>query len=408
MRSLLAAAVVAILGAAALALPVRWARKPAAISPRDAAARAEAEVPGIGVVWGKLRGWERHEDGWLLLWQPAHGAWTVLVSVPDRGGPVPYHLSVAPWLPGARLSREAAGRLVGAGGDEEGVPRERVGRRDWRFGTRVLAGAVAAGAVLGFPRAPAADHWLAVVVGLVLGGAVVRRVLPTLPSAPWRRVTIAAAMTVIAALPALLPLAVRGYQVGVRPWVAGLAVVSASVLVLGAVMVGAFHYPVMSLATPPWWVGACALVLGVFLAVIRPMPLAAELAGCPLALLVLPAVALLLGWGTCLAADGLREVTALARGARRLVLALLAAAAVATPTSAAPLVVGGCAVASGARGEGAWLATAVAWGWVTGSTLSTCAWPAAVWPAAALLLGAWVVVAARAVARGERGGESPA
>ncbi len=404
---LLRAALVVMLAAAALLAPVRWAKHPAAVSPREAAARAEAEVPALGVVWGKVRGWERGEGGWWLLWQPAHGAWTVLVSVPDSQGPVAHRLSVVPWLPGARLSREAAGLLVGASADD-GVPFERVGRRDWRFGENVLAGAVATGAVLGFPPRPAADPWLAAVAGLLLGGAVVRRVLPTVPSAPWRRVTIVAAVGVAAALPSSIPVAVRLFQAGVRPWVTGLAVVSAGLLVLGAVVAGAFHYPVVSLATPPWWAGGCALTLGALLATVRPMPLAAELAGCRVAIVALPAASLLLGWGTALAADGLREVTALAKGGRRVILALLAAAAVAAPTASAPVTVGLCGVAGRARGEGAWLGAAVAWGWVMGSTLATCAWPAAVWPAAAFLLAPWALIAAQALAQGEGGAERPA
>jgi len=398
--ALLRGGVVAALGTASLAVALHRSGAQAPVSPRQAAARAEGVAPPLGLVWGKLRGWQRGQDGWWLVWQPAHGAWTVTAWVPDGTNRVRATLAAAPWLPGARLSGEAARLLAGAGA-EGGFPTELVGRRDWRFAGATLLGAVRTD-LPAQPRSGAGvDPWAAVLVGLALAGAVARTILPTLLSRLWRRATLLAAATLLLSVPALSPLAFSSYRPGVRPWVAELSVVASVAVVLAGVALALYRFPVLAGGAPPWRVASGALACGTMLPWLAPAPWARELAGTSAPVAAVPALAMLLAWFCCLAGDGLRELTGRGGWLVRLVVAGVAAAAVAAPTAAAPLVVAACAGAGSSRAGGAWVTLAVVWGWVTVSLLAGCAWPGAVWLSLALLVMGWAAVAAQAVT-GER------
>lgn len=408
MTTLGRAGAVTALGAATLVLALHRGGAPAAVSPRRAAARAEAVVPPLGVVWGKLRGWERRQNSWWLVWQPAHGAWVVTAWVPDGAAEVRATLAAAPWLPGARLSGEAARLLTEAGPEEVGVPTELVGRRDWQFGESALVGAVRTHRPGPSRRQQGLDPWAAVLVGLILAGAVARTVLPTLPSRGWRRATLAAGAALLASMPTLAPLVWSAYRPGVRPWVAGVSLMASGVVVLVGIAVAVYRFPVLTGDAPPWWVAAGALAGGTLLSWVAPLPWAAELAGTALPVPAVPAVAVLLGWLSCLAADGLRELTRRAGRAMRLAVAGLAAGAVAAPATAAPLVVAACVGASSSRAAGAWVTLAMTWGWVATSLLAGCAWPGAVRLAFGLALAGWALVAAQAVAAGHEPAGLPA
>ncbi len=387
-RSLL----VVVLACAAVVAPIVRAPTPAVVSPREAAARAERDVPPLGVVWGKLRGWERQGDGWALVWQPAHGAWTVTAWVGDGAAPVRSELAAAPWLPGARLSAGAA-RLLAGVTVEGGTPVELGGRRDWRFPAARVVGALPAGVGAQARRLAYGDPWAAVVLGLVLAGALARTVLPTLPSRAWRRLAMGGAGLVLLALPAMVPLAAGMFRAGVRPWVTGLAFVAAGAVVLGGVAVAAIRFPALAGTAPPWWASGSALALGAWLALLAPMPRAAELLGCQGGLATGAALAVLLAFVVSMAGDGLRALLSWARGASGLLLLALAATAVALASPAAVLLVGASCVAGRGRSEGGWISLAAMWGWVMASLQAAGVWPGAAWSSLAAALAPWTLLA---------------
>ena len=85
-RTLSAAAAAIALAAAALWVPATPPEPPASQPPAAAAGRAEDDLPSLGLPWGKVRGWERVNDGWTLTWQPAHGMWLVRCLGAGRTG----------------------------------------------------------------------------------------------------------------------------------------------------------------------------------------------------------------------------------------------------------------------------------------------------------------------------------
>lgn len=392
----LRAGATAALGGVSLVVPLRWATAPACVPPQAAAARAESVLPPLGLPWGKLRGWERWLDGWRLVWQPAHGAWTVAAWVPDGAGEVRVRLSAAPWLPGARLSREAARLLAGSSG-EGGVATELTGRRDWRFAGAALVGGVRTGSLLEPRQRPRGDMWAAVLLGMALAGAAARTILPGVPSRFFRGLILTAAAVLLLFLPALVALAASGYRPGVRPWVATLAGVGAGAVVLAGVVAAAVRFPVVAGGRTAWWVVGAALCGGALLGVVAPFPWAAALVGTRGAMWTVPAVTVLLGWLACLAADGLRELTRWAGTVGRLAMAGLAVAAVASPSPAAPLAVAACGAASWNRATGAWVSLLITWGWVAASLLAGSAWPGAVRLSLGVALAGWVVAGVHAV-----------
>lgn len=359
---------------AALLVPVTPSRERLAHAPRLAAERAESEVPGLGLGWGKLRGWKAVNDGWLLTWQPTHGAWLVRAWVPDGPGVVRWRLDVAPWLPGARLSRAAAAERIGCS-QAEVVPRERLGRRDWQAGEKRLVGALDAGGPL--PTAPPASGtpWAAAFAGLLLAGALARAAFPGVISRGWRGATLWAALAGAVMLPGSLSLAASSMSVGVRPWVAELSLVATGAAVLAALAIGAYRFPAKTGRPPALWV-AFALATGVLAGRLHAPDWLIDTAGLPWRAPLWIVAATLGGWLAGLAGEGLRELLEPVYRIRPVVLAALAGVAAAAAGVWLGLVAAIVLAAGEERGHSSWLAVAVAWGWFVGGAVEGCAWAA--------------------------------
>lgn len=364
---------VAAVGVATL-VPVTPSRPRLAHAPKAAAERAEREVPGLGLGWGKLRGWAAANDGWLLTWQPTHGAWLVRAWVPDGPGAVRWRLDAAPWLPGARLSRAAAAERTGSS-QSEVVPRERLGRRDWQAGGERLVGALDGGGPL--PSIPpiGGRAWAAAFAGLLLAGALARTAFPGVISRRWRSATLWAALAGALLLPGSLPLAARGLGVGVRPWVAELSLVATGAAVLTALAIGAYRFPAKTGFPPVLWTGF-ALAAGLLAGRLHAPDWLVDTAGLPWRAPVWIVAAMLGGWLAGLAGEGLRELLEPVYRVRPVVLALVASFAAATAGVWLGPVVAVVLAAGGERGHASWLATAAAWGWVVGGVVQGCAWTA--------------------------------
>lgn len=372
----------------ALLVPVTGAPPPASQSPAEAATRAEAEIPSLGVQWGKLRAWERVGEGWKLLWQPAHGSWAVKAWVPDAPGDVLWRLDVAPWLPGVRLTAKAVG-LIAGDTETEPVVHERLGRRDWSFGDLRVLGSLPAGGTL--PERPPQDGivWQALLAGALLAGAAARAVFPGVVARSWRRTTLWAIALVGATLPFATALAPRSFEVGVRPWVAQVSTVVSAAVLLGALAVAVVRFPAKWGPFPPTHVFV-ALAVGVLAGRISPIdPIAAAIGVGPGAALV-AGLALTLGWLTGLAGEGLRELAAVFRRLRPLLLAGVAIGVVVTAGPWLGPLVAVVLVASRDPGQGIWLGVAASWGWVAGALLASAEWPGAVVTGVALLAAALV------------------
>ncbi len=396
-RRLAGVAAAAALAALALQVPVTPSAPPASEAPSAAAARAERELPSLGVPWGKVRGWERVGDGWTVTWQPAHGMWLVRAWVPDDPGDPLWRLDAASWLPGVRLSQRAARALTGR---EDGLAqgRERLGRRDWLLGHTRLVGALPAGGRL--PADPGRDDPVpeAVLAGLLLAGAAARHLVPGVPGRFWRQAVGWAALALLPLLPQLSALVEPAFRAGVRPWVGELAFGAAATLLLGAIAFAAQRFPAAAGRAPGGCLGL-ALAVGVVAGRLHPAPWLLDVAGLPLRLPALAALAVLLGWLMGLAGDGLRE---LVRPAGRLRAALLAAVALAAVVLAGPWLGVALAVVAAAaveRGSGSWAAVAGVWGWVFGSVWALAQWEGALRDALLLLLLGVAVAAAAAVIR---------
>lgn len=387
--------------AAAITVPVRDRPEPAVRSPRAAAALAEATLPRLGLVWGKVRGWERAGDGWRIVWQPAHGAWLLRAWVPDGAGHPGWWLDVAPWLPGARLSAAAAAAVAGSPAGEP-FPSERLGRRDWQLGEERVAGAMAAGRRVPGPRRAPGAAWGAVLAGLLFAGAISRVLVPVAVAPGWRRLVGWTAVTAIVALPLLAPLSARRFAVGVRPFVSQLVFGATAAVALAAVAVAAVRYPA-GRGRAPGLVLAVALAAGLLAGRVSPVPWCAEVAGVSVRPVAWLAVVILAGWLVGLAGEGLRQLVAPSGRAGRLLLAAfgVAAAATAGPWLGAAVAVAGAA--AGGRGQGTPIGALTLLGWVVGATWATCAWGGALRDSLILLLAGVAVAAGAALVEARRG-----
>jgi len=390
-----AAGGLALVAAAVAPVPIR--PESAARSPRSAAAVAEAAIPPLGVVWGRVRGWERAADGWRIVWQPAHGAWLLWAWVPDGASDaVGWWLDAAPWLPGARLSRAAA--LTVAGGVRgEPAPLERLARRDWLVGEERVIGALRAGRHVPAPPGESGILWGAALAGLVFAGAISRVLLPVVVSSGWRRLVGWTAAVTIVALPLMTPLAARRFEAGVRPWVSEVIFGTIVAMALAAVSLAAVHYPAgRGRAAGP--VLAAALAAGLLAGRLQPVPWCAEVAGLEARAVAWLAVVLLGGWLAALAGEGLRQLLAPAGRASRILLAIVGAAMVvsAGPWLGAALAILGAT--AGGRGQGTPVACLTLWGWLVGATWATCAWTGALRDSLLMLLVGVAIVIAAALA----------
>jgi hypothetical protein len=395
-RALAAAGAVA-LAAVALWVPATPSVQPAFQSPPAAAERAESELPTLGLPWGKVRGWERVNDGWTLTWQPTHGMWLVRVWVPDGAGEMRWRIEAASWLPGVRLSRRAARALTGRN-DGVAQGREHPGRRDWVLGNARLVGALPAGG--GLPANPRGGHPapVAVLAGLLLAGVAARHLVPGVPGRLWRQAVGWSAVALVPLLPQLSALAQPVFQAGVRPWVGELAFGAAAILLFGALAFAAQRYP--AAAGPPGtaWL-AVGLAVGVVAGRLQPAPWWLGVASLPLGLPAMAALAVLLGWLMGLAGDGLRELARPAGRARRVVLAAVGVAAVAFAGPWLGVALAVVAAAAVDRSSGTWVAVAGVWGWVFGSVWVLAEWEPALRDALLLLLVGVAAVAATGLGR---------
>jgi len=394
-RLLLGGAASVGLAAAALVLPVPARVAPAPERPQDAAARAEATLPALGVLWGRVRGWERVGAGWTVSWQPTHGVWLVQAWVPDDGHEIRWRIEAAPWLPGTRLSARAA-RFLAQHEGEPAQARERLARRDWLFPDDRLLGALPAGGELpAQPRARWPIHE-ALLAGFLLAGAAVRHLVPGSPSRVWRQAVGWSVAVLLPLLPGVAAAAPAAFGAGVRPWVAELAFGAAATMLLGVLLFGAQRFPAVAGSAPAAWLPA-ALAAGLLAGRLAPAEWLLALAGTPLGAPALMSFAVITGWLAGLAADGVRELLRFLRGARPVALAALGVAGVALP---GPWLVAAAAVVPAAaveRGKGTWLATAVVWGWVAGTLWSLAWWEAGQLDALAMLLLSAAVAAAAAL-----------
>jgi len=383
--------------AVALAVPVAREGERAAQSPVEAARRAEREMPALGLVWGKLRGWERVGDGWSLLWQPAHGAWLVRAWVPNGPGEVRWRLEVARWLPGARLSQGAARALLGNPA-EPGSWREQLGRRDWLIGDHQLAGALPAGSAVPRPGGRGDPTWPFLLGGFVLAGALARVVFPGVVAVGWRRAVYLCLALLAAAVPLATAIGVRSFQPGIRPWVTQLAFLASLFGVLAAAAVAVARYAPKRGNVAAWSL-PLVLAIGLLAGRLHPHPRLLDLAGLGPRLLLWAGLSVVGGWLLVLAAEGLRDLLEPVHAVRPVVLATGGVLAV---LGAGPWAGPTCAVLVSAaieKGAAMWLGVAAVLGWIVGSVFAGCGWAAPLRDAGLLLIAA-CAVAALALLRG--------
>ena len=382
--SALAAGAVALAAlAATVAVPVAPVAWRASSPPGVAAARVEREAPSVGLGWGRLRGWEREGEGWRLVWQPAHGAWMVRAWVADGPAPIAWRLDAASWLPGVRLSEHAARSLVG--GTDGGAAREQSGRRDWAFADARLLGALPAGGRLPASERTPGPPWVVLLGGCLVAGALSRAVFPGAVSAAWRRVTVVSAVFIVPTLPFATALGADSFRVGVRPWIAELVVVGAALVLLGAVAAAAVRFPAPR-GAPRGLAVLLAAAAGLLAGRLQPVPQLADIAGLNIRGVLWAALIVLCGWLAALGGEGLRELLRPVGPLRSTVLLVLGVAALLTAGPWLAAILGLVASAAGDRGDGPWVGTAVAWGWIVGGTLASCAWAAPLRDAVVLLL----------------------
>lgn len=230
-------------------------------SPQQAAQRAEAQATPLNLVWGKLRGFSRFPDSWLLVYQPSHGSWLVSVLVPDLGPPESPRLAVASWLPGVRLSAGAAQRLARSSTPPISFT-DRLARRDWDFQEHVVFGALAAA------KPAHADYGLGLLswtgplfFGLLTSGALVRRLRPHPPLLGLRKTILLACLAMLLGIPGVTKLGGDFFAPGVRPLVTILVLAAAFVLGLSVIAASAFLFPVLP-ASPTWSILGTGVLLG--------------------------------------------------------------------------------------------------------------------------------------------------
>jgi len=403
MRRLARAALLFLPLGAALLVP-SGDRGAAARDPLAAAARAEEGIVPLGLAWGRLRGWQRVGEGWLLAWQPAHGAWMVHAWVPDGGQQAAWRIDAAAWLPGARLSSGAGALMLGWPAAAP-VAEERPGRRDWFVGTRRLLGALPGGGGVPIPAPPSPRPWDAVLVGLLLAGTVARVVFPALPVRLSRRTVSWLAVALVLSLPWLTPMAGGLFQVGVRPWVTQFVVAAVVALLLGTVIFAVVAFPA-AVARPVAAPLAVAFAVGVLAGRLAPPGWVPALEA--LTVRTVPYLALVVvgGWLVALAGDGLRQMLGGTAGTRRWILAGLAVVMALTAGDRIGVVAAVLLAASVDRPQGVWVGGAVLWGWAAGAVVAGCAWPEALRHGMLLLLGGVAVLGAGVVVDARTGAPS--
>lgn len=377
-----------------LLVPVQ-APKSAARSPVEAAKLAEAQIVPLGLSWGRLRGWQRADGGWLLVWQPAHGAWTVRAWMPEDGRRSSWRISAASWLPGARLS-SAAGALMLDWPDAAPVAEERLARRDWFLGPMRLLGALPAGRGHPAPSRSWPSPWDAMVLGLLLAGTVARVVFPALPVRLSRRTVSWLTVAVGLSLPWLTPVAAQAFQVGVRPWVAQVVVGAVVAMVLGTVIFSVVAFPAAYTRPMPSPL-VLAFAVGLLAGRTAPPGWLPAIEGLTARLVPMLGIVVVGGWLVALAGDGLRQLLGGTVGTRRWLLAAMAVAAALLAGERSGPVFAVIAAASVDRPQGVWVAGFVLWGWLAGALAATCAWSTAVRDALTVLLAGVAVLAALVV-----------
>ena len=276
-------------------------------SPQTAQARAEEQAPQLSLLWGKLRAFARKPQGWELVYQPAHGGWVVRVVVPDDAAPQTPALEVAGWLPGSRLSLEAAQFLV-RGLQAEGFL-DRPARRDWYFPEAVVLGALPAArnpegeARLGFPWA------CALLAGLLLAGATARRVGLHPVDRRLRRAMLGAAALGCLALPGAARLGAGFFGPGIRPFVHLTVLGATGFLVLATVAAAAYLFPAFPRRVS-WFAWAGGALFGWVCGAVTAPPWTLALAGLPDRCLWLLAAPLLAGYLLDLAGTGAQRLVA--------------------------------------------------------------------------------------------------
>lgn len=364
---------VAVLIAAGLVMPAAERVSPAPRSPGAAARLVEESSGPTGLSWGKLRAWRRTETGWLLLWQPSHGAWLLRALVFDEAGSVRWRMYAAPWLPGARLSRALAAHLIAADGNGKAHRLERPARRDWEFAGCWVAGALELGNDLPEPTGRRLGAWPAGFVGAVLAGVLCLVLLPGNSTHRWTLGLAAVLAALLAVAPSIVALGYWTFKVGVRPWVAQLAWLAGLVVVCTALLALAVRYA--ALAGRPRAVElAGAAGAGLLAGRTAPLEMAASVAGLSARPLVWLAVTLGLGYLAALAAIGLRELLHPLRRLRLAVVACLAAAAMISAGAWLGPVAAVLVASALPRGRAVWCATTVVCFWIIGCTMVTCAW----------------------------------
>ncbi len=395
LNRLLAAVLFTALVAGALLAPVPAAAPPVPWSPVEAAFRTEDTIAPVGLVWGRLRGWSRVEDGWELVWQPAHGAWLVRTWTGDGPGEPEWRLEAAPWLPGSRLTRRAAGALLDTSATPA-VREDRLGRRDWRIGTDRLLGALPAGTSLPLAAPRTGWWWTAVIAGLLLAGTVARVVFPAVPRRLARYTVAAVVVALAVTLPWDTALAASVFRVGVRPWVTEMVAMTVAALVLGAVLMAVISFPA-AVARAEAAMLAVALPAGLLAGRLAPGTVIAEVGGLNDRVVVWAGAIVVGGWLAALAGDGLRQLLGGTSRWRRWLLLVAAVGAVAAAGEYTGVLVAVLAAAAVERGQGTWMGGLVLLGWLAGGAFVSCAWTSVLRDALALLLVgvglvAWLVV----------------
>ncbi len=365
----------AVGGLVALGLAIRVPERlaPAPRSPL-AAARLVEESSGPPVLgWGRLRAWRRTTEGWLLLWQPSHGAWLLHAWVADEAKPVRWRVHAAPWLPGVRLSESLARLVVGAEGGGDTYHFDRPARRDWDFAGRRVAGAVELGYDQPEPAAARLGLWPALLAGAALAGALCLVVLPGDITHRWTLALAGGLTALIAVAPSIVALAWGVFTVGVRPWVAQLSWLAGLAVVCAALVALAARYGTLR-GRPRALELAAAAGAGLLAGRLAPVELGVSVAGLTARPVVWMAVVLALGYLAAVAAIGLRE---LLHPLRRLRPPVLVGLAVVGLVSAGPWLgpVAAVLVASAvARPRATWTAATAVGFWIVGSTMASCAW----------------------------------
>lgn len=367
-------ALVGSLLAAALVLPIPASLPVAPRSPLSAARLAEAAGGPMELAWGKLRGWRWAEGAWLLIWQPAHGAWAVRARVADAGDGVEWRVQAAPWLPGVRLSEALAREVAGVGDQGHAQSLERPARRDWDFAGLRVAGGLPAGRDWVEPPPARLGVWPAALLGAVLVGALCLHLLPG-PTTHRFTVALAAGLAALLAVsPSIMALAYGSFRPGVRPWVAQLAWLAAMGVVCVAVLAFAARFGVLGGRPKPVEL-AVAAALGLLAGRLAPVEPMVAVAGLTARGVVWLAAALGLGYLAAVAAVGLRELLHPVRRLRLLVLAGLGSLAVASAGGWLGIVTAVLVAAAVPRPRAVWTAVTAVGFWIVGGTLASCGWP---------------------------------